>query len=159
VADLNNYCIQCPTGYYISQGDCLKANQLCKTYDVNNGYCTSCYDGYQLASNNCTSLSQVIIQDPNCLLFSGSLCIECKNRFYLNSSSSQLKCSAVNSMCDKYDMLTGNCFTCNLGSYLNGTSCLSTTNSSYVENSSLNCSLYDSLKNICVACYNGFYYN
>ncbi len=75
---------------------------------------------------------QAIVQDPNCLLFSGTLCIECKNKFYLNSSGSQLICSPVNSMCDKYDMLNGNCLSCNSGYFIIGNNCVNGVNSSYV---------------------------
>jgi hypothetical protein len=87
VANLNNNCLQCQSGFYVSQGNCEKANPLCKTYDANSGHCTSCYDGYQLNSNSCNLLDQVVIQDSNCLLFSGALCLQCKDRYYLNSNS------------------------------------------------------------------------
>lgn len=56
-------------------------------------------------------------------------------------------------------MLTGNCLSCISGFQLNGTSCISSSNNSYIENSTINCTLYDSIKKTCVLCYTGFYYN
>lgn len=57
-------------------------------------------------------------------------------------------------------MLTGNCLSCNSGSILSGVTCISTTsNGSYIQNNTINCQQYDPIKQTCVTCYTGYYYN
>ena len=43
MGDFNNFCIRCKTGFYISAGNCLKASDQCKTFNINTGACETCY--------------------------------------------------------------------------------------------------------------------
>jgi hypothetical protein len=53
INDLLNYCMECNQGYFISAGNCLLADQLCRTFDPANGNCLTCYPGYKLTQNKC----------------------------------------------------------------------------------------------------------
>jgi len=46
IGDNYNFCLKCKTGYYINTGNCLKASDQCKTFNVNTGACETCYDGF-----------------------------------------------------------------------------------------------------------------
>lgn len=41
-------CLSCYFGAYVSEGKCVDADPLCKTFDSLDGRCTSCYGGYFL---------------------------------------------------------------------------------------------------------------
>jgi hypothetical protein len=53
----NGFCSECYKGFYFnnSQGKCVVANPLCKTY-TNDNRCTSCYPGYFLSQTQGTCL-------------------------------------------------------------------------------------------------------
>lgn len=118
-------CIDCYDRCYLSGGQCYQVNTLCQTYDSNTGACLTCYLGYAISgttcvvSNNPNPNPNVI---PNCkrMSSSGTLCIECYPRYYLNSQS----CLAVNPQCQTYDSYTGACLTCYLGYAISGTTCV-----------------------------------
>ena len=84
VGDLYNYCQQCNAGYYISQGNCLLADQMCKTFDPSNGNCLSCYDGYRLNNNKCYLNNPIF----NCQLFNGIVCLQCEGGYNMIADGS-----------------------------------------------------------------------
>lgn len=74
-----------------SNGKCMQANPLCKTFNLNNGACTSCYPGYEVSQNTCEPARV----DPNCKRFQGQSCAECyKGYFAINGN-----CKQANPLC------------------------------------------------------------
>ena len=60
----SSLCIQCQTGYYLVNSNCLISTSLvsnCDTYNNNNN-CSSCLSGYYLINNQCLPCSM------NCLV-------------------------------------------------------------------------------------------
>ena len=127
-------------------GLCIVVNPLCKTSDTNTGACLSCYQGYDVFAGNC-----IIPQnnDPYCLIKSGSTCVTCANGYYLF----QNVCTRTTKICVTYDMQSGNCTNCNVGSQLINGDCVLTPKSS-----DPNCAQADS-SNRCTACNPNFYLN
>lgn len=84
IHDLFNFCQRCNQGFFTSAGNCLLADQLCRTFDPTNGNCLSCYDGYRLNKNRCY-LNEPIF---NCKMFAGSVCAECETGYALGADGS-----------------------------------------------------------------------
>jgi hypothetical protein len=121
LGDTYNFCIKCKTGYYISTGYCFKANTLCKTFNIYTGSCESCYDGFGVQNKLCADLSSAnnnsntIPSDDNCLSKSGTLCLKCKDRYFLSYDSQLPTCKKVSDACLTYNDINGYCFTCITG--------------------------------------------
>lgn len=87
LGDTYNFCLKCKTAYYINYGNCLKASDQCKTFNINTGACETCYDGFTIKNRDCvSSTSTPTTPQPsdNCQLRSGTLCIKCNDRYYLS---------------------------------------------------------------------------
>lgn len=89
----------------MSGGRCLPQNPQCKTVNVENGACTTCYIGFMLQNGSCV---QPRNEDPNCLQNSGTLCLYCRDRFWLSDG----KCVPLTRNCQTYEQTTGRCLTC-----------------------------------------------
>lgn len=73
-------CVQCIDQYYLQNGLCYKYPDYCQTFDTLTLSCLKCITGYQLSFGRC-----VINLSTNCLYFnplSTSQCYTCKNTFY-----------------------------------------------------------------------------
>ena len=80
--DINNKCIDCKLGYYVSDGICLKCSNEC--LDCNDGEtCITCATGYVLINEVCAPCDKYCIQceiDPH-------YCTECKADFKLDADN------------------------------------------------------------------------
>lgn len=123
-----------------SVGVCILVNPLCNTWDAN-GFCTSCYQGYSLSGTNC-----VIQSDPNCLIWSGSVCTQCIPWTYYDGS----KCVQVSTACRTFNPSNGQCTSCYTGWTLNAGVCS--------VNADPQCRVVAN-DGTCSACYGGYYYN
>lgn len=172
LGDTYNYCIKCKTGYYIRTGYCFKANSLCKTFNVNTGACDSCYDGFSVQNKICVDLNSANnqpseIADANCLTKSGSLCLKCKDRYFLSYDSQMPTCKKVSDSCLTYNEINGYCITCVTGYNLStGGNCVGSASSSnstqqptYVDVPQIFCKEYDMTMKVCHKCYNSYYYS
>lgn len=121
-------------------GVCVEVNPLCNTYD-GNGFCLSCYQGYILNGGSC-----ILPSDPNCLIWSGSTCVQCIPWTYYNGT----KCVQVSTACRTFSSVTGLCTSCYTGWTLSNGVCS--------VNADPNCQTVGA-NGICSACYGGYYYN
>lgn len=119
-----------------------------------NGYCTSCFNGYALSGNTCVVSSSSSI-DPFCKTFSGSICIQCGDRYFKGQSG---LCQQVNNLCNTWDSSNGNCLTCYPGYTLSNGQCSVSNNQNSNSNSNSNCAQYSS-DQICLKCSSGYYFN
>lgn len=141
----NGACSACSNGFFLSNSKkCVVINPLCRKSNEE-GKCTACYPGYIL-----TTSGECIVptnSDPNCAQKSGSSCLYCKDRFYLDNGT----CTAVNPQCFNYDMGTGRCLTCYTGYFVSNGQCLESTKSS-----DTNCETLDENQK-CIKCRQGYY--
>jgi hypothetical protein len=139
-------CGSCYTGYILASGRCISdpndANSLCRTRDPTNGLCLTCYGGYRLVNGNCIVPQN---QDPYCIQKSGSSCLACTDRYYLN----QGVCTRVDSSCWQYVMVGGACISCQNGFRLVDGKCVQ------ALSSDPNCETAD-FNSICTRCRFGF---
>ena len=111
-------CQSCSRGYFLSSNRCIVQNSLCRTINQDDGSCMSCYPGYTL-----TPKGECIVpanNDPNCAQKSGSTCLSCNDRYFLEKGI----CCPVNPLCYTYDMLSGRCVNCYTGYFLSKGQCL-----------------------------------
>lgn len=88
--------------------------------------------------------SQSAPTDRFCLLFNGSRCIQCSNRYYIANQV----CVPVNPNCKDYSS-DGNCTDCYLGYVVLGGNC--------VINSQVSTSCRTFVNQTCVSCYAGYF--
>ncbi len=91
-------CLQCSSGFYLSNGNCFQCSSTCMSCNsTNQNQCLSCY------ANNFLTGSVCSICSPNCLTCQGpnlsSACTSCNSGFYLSNSTCIQGCSL-------------NCFSC-----------------------------------------------
>lgn len=165
VGDMYNFCLKCKPGFYINTGNCLKANDQCKTFNLNTGACETCYDGFVVRNRDCVLLSGISNEDDLCELRSGSLCIKCKDRYYLSYEGPLPSCKRVNSLCQNYNEYNGDCYTCIDGYVFNNGNCIqpssnnNNANRTYIEVPQIFCREYDLPAQVCRTCYNGYFYS
>lgn len=70
-----------------------------------NGNCVSCVSGYEYKDGTCQKVYTPI---PFCALQRNEMCMNCVKRYYLSSN----QCLKVSDLCETYDQLTGECWTC-----------------------------------------------
>lgn len=73
-------CLQCADQYYLQNGLCYKSPDYCFTFDSFTLQCLKCIAGYDLSMGRC-----ILNQSTNCLYYNplqSSQCYTCKNTFY-----------------------------------------------------------------------------
>jgi len=141
---------------------CIYHIDNCKT--ILGKVCQQCVDGYVLGPDGkCTGYDPFANFDPNCRLYDNSVftkCLTCSGGFFINSNG---KCEQVDPLCKTYNQSNGLCLSCYDGFTLdtvNGKcnlSILIPANSSTLNNS--NCNQYDFVRNVCVKCAEGCYFD
>lgn len=108
---LEGVCIKCAArAYYNFEGNCVRASDVCQTFNNFNGECTGCYQGFSLANGTCVESadsSQCAKKDVTT-----GLCTRCFNGSYLSSSSS---CIALDPQCQTFNYATYKCDNCYRG--------------------------------------------
>ena len=115
----NGVCLEntCPAGQYKLYGNCFPNPTGCDNYTIFT-LCTKCSTGYTLTNRAC-SLIPVI----------------CNNRTYFNSTINQ--CLPVDSKCNQFNSLNGDCLSCiDQSQYLSAGKCntANCTNNQYLKN-------------------------
>jgi hypothetical protein len=145
-------CDTCLLGYYQANGLCLPASSLCLSYDLYSGDCTSCYNGFILSKGACTAA--VTPANPtnstnanNTTNNNITMNSSCRLRFYFDNNTGL--CTPVDPNCNDYDLNTGDCLSCHVGSALSGTKCV------YLSTIDPYCQTFNGL--ICILCDGGYY--
>jgi len=140
-------CAICKYRYYInSNGICIGVNPLCNLYNKNTGFCLTCVSGYSQVNGSCLSW---ISLNPQCINFNKyGNCIRCGAGYFIGS---KYMCTAVNPLCNNYNMYTGNCNTCIVGYSMSNGNCLAW--------SLINpqCLSFNNTNGNCINCANGFF--
>lgn len=156
-------CGKCLTGYdLVNMTSCVYHIDNC--VKVNGMACFICADGYELKPNGQCSLIPVVIVDPalffdpNCKTYdmvTFSKCLECGKGFFLNAKGT---CEQVDPLCKTYNSVNGFCLSCYIGytlDLING-KCSRTPASVHQLD---NCNEYDFVKDVCVKCAEGCYFD
>ncbi len=174
---MQNFCRNCKPGFYINTGNCLKASSQCRTFNVNTGACDSCYEGFAIRNRDCVSPTTLDPNEDYCELRSGTICIKCKDRYYLSYNAPMPTCAGVNQLCLTYNEVNGDCYTCVAGYSLNGGNCIQVMNpgtntntnpgtnttpgsgTNLIEVPQIFCLEYYLPAQTCRTCYSGYFYS
>lgn len=134
--------MQCASGYYANQAQCLSCSSNCIAC-INSATCISCASEYKLSTGEC-----VLCGINYCLACSddGSLCYKCMPS---TTNTSANTCTPCSFPCVTCLSSISTCTSCEVGYYLSGTSCLKC----------VGCSRCNPLTGICLACPVGQYLN
>lgn len=174
----NGICYTCVQGYSVLNGSCLSWYVLypyCSNFSML-GDCTKCVYGYCLINISCISAA---VLNPNCASFNDTVCLICKDRYYIGNDGN---CTKVSDLCTTYNISTGVCTGCVIDSLLivqlcvslkrvtnnpwcnqfNATGCISCMSRYYIGVNgictvvTLPCLTYDMFTGYCLACWQGY---
>ena len=137
----NSQCIQCFSGYTLSNSNCV-IDASCSSSNT----CKYCPYGYYLQNSSCLSCPSL----PNCLTCNSNLqCTLCSKGYYLNGAT----CSACSSSCLECSSLTF-CSLAADGYYLQYS--IDASNSGVTLPCQSPCLICDSSSTFCLACISGY---
>lgn len=151
-----NACIQCSKRWFFdTNGHCQAVSDQCATWE-SSGNCLTCYGGYVLSKGACVVNPNPFDGSSNvlCAVWKGTSCIKCAERAFFNIDG---LCVPVDSQCQTWDPLNGNCLSC-YGGYLLSTDgrC---TQSPVQAPSDAGCSRWSADIKTCLECSQRFFFD
>ena len=155
---IDTYCMQCNTGFNLVNNACVFMIENCLKVTGTN--CEQCNEGYVLSDEKCTA-DPFAGLDPNCRLYdlaTFNKCLACSAGFFLNTLQ---KCEQVDPLCKTFNGNNGFCLSCYVGYTLDNArrKCIRASSLTSETTGIDYCNQYDWVRNVCVKCAEGCYFD